>query len=293
MPIFPRVFSIFAKRPRLIKIKVVIAGTPKSGTTALFYMVKRSMPALPKTYFEPKTYDPLAEPKSSSLLVKYIFARGPTDPLNLDDAFNHFDKKIFISRDLRDSSISGLLYAAAYHLLFDKSEPEISDFLELLERKEANPQGTAWTSIWARAFGYKYKSPLEALVKDVNYRSRRSIELCRNHQDYFIIKYEDFIDRKLRKLENYLGFPLVRNFTVDSVHQRVSRTMNYGDWRHWFTAEDVQVFKPLVSEYLEYFQYDKNDWRLAASPRILPEHCSLYVKRVLNERRSEVNGSGD
>jgi len=280
-----QVGNLISNKTRDLKhIKIVVTGWPKSGTTALFYLIKTSMPPSTVTYFEPQSYDPQKEPRESPILVKYLLPDKPGDPLNPDTAFEHFDKKIFIARDRRDQFISGLLYRAAYQHFFDKSEDMIKEFVCMLEKKESDPSSMSVISLYEFAFRGSGGSPA-ARIKG---GGRCSIDFCKNHKDYFAFKYEDLVDGQLEKLENHLGFSLAVDINVDPTVQRVVRTRQYGNWRNWFTVEDVHFFRPLVKEYFEYFGYDQNDWEISFSPKIPPEHCSLYVKRVLDEKRSEV-----
>ncbi len=53
-----------------------------------------------------------------------------------------------------------------------------------------------------------------------------------------------------------------------------------GDWRHWFTEEDVDLFKPAYLPYMEVIGYDCDDWTLSNNPVIEPEYSSIYIQRL-------------
>jgi hypothetical protein len=53
-----------------------------------------------------------------------------------------------------------------------------------------------------------------------------------------------------------------------------------GDWRIWFTEEDVRLFKPAFGAYMEVMGYDLNDWRLDPNPVIEPEYSSVYMQSL-------------
>ena len=53
-----------------------------------------------------------------------------------------------------------------------------------------------------------------------------------------------------------------------------------GDWRHWFTEEDVDLFKPAYLPYMELIGYDCDDWALSEHPVIEPEYSSMYIQRL-------------
>jgi hypothetical protein len=65
----------------------------------------------------------------------------------------------------------------------------------------------------------------------------------------------------------------------------VTRTKNYGAWRHWFTAEDVEYLRPVLQPFLDRY-YAEADWELSASPSISAEYGSLYIERIVNDRRA-------
>ena len=65
----------------------------------------------------------------------------------------------------------------------------------------------------------------------------------------------------------------------------IMRSGATGDWRHWFTPEDIDVYGPLVARYMERFGYD--DWSLAAEPVIASETASGYIEGKYHRRRQQ------
>ena len=73
---------------------------------------------------------------------------------------------------------------------------------------------------------------------------------------------------------------------VPDEHRRVARTRGYGNWRRWFTEEDVEFFRPVISEFLDIMGYDPSDWELTPVDRLPAEEGSGYMERLReNERR--------
>ncbi len=66
----------------------------------------------------------------------------------------------------------------------------------------------------------------------------------------------------------------------------MTRTRGYGDWKNWFTAEDVAFFRPLLDDYVRLAGLP-DDWELAATPTVPPEFASAYVRRIVDEKRHE------
>jgi hypothetical protein len=100
--------------------------------------------------------------------------------------------------------------------------------------------------------------------------------------DIFLLKYEDFVDRKLDDLEKYLQLDIRWNNEVPEKHKRVIRTKSYGGWKDWFTESDVEYFKTIYQDYFDIFNYG-DDWQLSQNPNIDPETSSKYVQRLKEE----------
>jgi hypothetical protein len=98
------------------------------------------------------------------------------------------------------------------------------------------------------------------------------------------VRYEALVAGPLPELERYLEVELAGTARVDPEHGHVPRTRGSGDWRHWFTPDDVAWFEPVLAGYMRHYGYPA-DWGLADSPVIRPEHCTEYVARVVERRR--------
>jgi hypothetical protein len=72
--------------------------------------------------------------------------------------------------------------------------------------------------------------------------------------------------------------PLTPDPIVPAPHDHVTRSKRHGQWRHWFTPEDVASFRPLMEPYLRQYGYS-TDWTLAPDPVIRPDEASEYVVR--------------
>ena len=56
-----------------------------------------------------------------------------------------------------------------------------------------------------------------------------------------------------------------------------------GDWRHWFTEEGVELFKPTLMPYIKLIGYDRNDWAISSNHEIEPQFSSLYMERLARQ----------
>jgi hypothetical protein len=98
--------------------------------------------------------------------------------------------------------------------------------------------------------------------------------------DWFLFRYEDMVNQKFDALNDYLGFKVRKEAEVPmgTGKEKVVRKKAYGDWRHWFVAEDVALFKPVLLPYLQVVGYDCDDWNLSTEPAIEPQFSSEYMQ---------------
>jgi hypothetical protein len=74
---------------------------------------------------------------------------------------------------------------------------------------------------------------------------------------------------------------------VSTGKAKVVRKKAVGDWQHWFTEEDVDLFKPLYLPYLEIVGYDSNDWTISSNPIIEPQYSSGYIQRLQKRKNMD------
>ena len=258
-------------------MRVVVFGLGKTGTTALFFKLKQAMAADTQCLFEPRSF--VAAPgASSNILAKVLIGYNrDVDP----SGFFAFDRKLFLTRDPRDTLVSRVLYDIYNEPTIYSDDDKVNEFVSVLRRKEADPQGTPLCDIIALFDRMSKRAVLPRATRDAGV----ALDFQRQHADLFPYRYEDLVRAHYAPIEPYLGFTLGREAaTVPADFARVVRTRQAGNWRHWLTASDVDFFKPWFASYLAYNGYP-DDWTLAPEPRIPPEHCSGYVMRLVNERR--------
>ena len=61
-----------------------------------------------------------------------------------------------------------------------------------------------------------------------------------------------------------------------------------GDWRQWFTEQDVELFKPAYRDYMELIGYGLNDWEFDENPVIEPEYSSIYMQDLLRKATKNI-----
>jgi hypothetical protein len=254
-------------------MKILVCGLPKSGTTALTYQIKNSISSDYRLLFEPQKYE---EQKDVNLICKIIFSPFRQDFVHYLD-FKNFDKKIQLIRDPRDIIVSSLLYFGAWFELSKLNQNELNTILELIKEKESNPQSISILELFTR---FKIKDFLVNLPHYLSISSQMNLI----YNDLNILKYEDFIIKKTENLETYLDTKLNKDCSVDKRYSRVIRTKNSGNWRQWFTQEDINYFKPLLNDYLSKFDYSNTDWELN-NQTIPSEFASDYIVRVIKDKK--------
>ena len=271
-------------------MRTVIYGLPKSGTTYLFSLLAEAMGRNKNLVesFEPRFIDDNNRlhrndgqfwDESDNMLVKILYAdannKSGWEGDKAMKAFDSYDKKIFIIRDPRDRWISAFFYR-----WFHRHNPNPEDYkraYELSKSKENDPAGIPFykllssDSIFLKRWAADYRKNLEILSDFINTMRTRG---------WFIISYEDIVDENWTMLENYLGFSLESKHGIRPSFMHVSRTKSYGNWRRWFTPEDVDFFSPIFNDFLKDQEYDSEDWYLENTNSLPSAEGSEYMKRL-------------
>jgi hypothetical protein len=275
-------------------VKIVIYGLAKSGTSALFYKIWNSLPPGTIALFEPHAYtlvDRLigrARALRRRNLAPDVVAKvlpWERKPVRMAD-FERFGCQILIVRDPRDRIVSGLLYRS-YNAQFVRREAEALEWLRLLRCKESDPGSVSVTRL-IEAFDALERAVGARTDWVDRYRDRGVTRPLRFHDErpqLHVFRYEQLIEERFEDLQAFLGVGLTGSATVSPLLDRVVRTKSSGSWRDWFTREDVNAFRPIFGPYLDRY-YPAADWNLGATPLLDPEFGSLYVARVINERRA-------
>lgn len=265
--------------------KIVIFGQYKSGTTALFTKLKNSLPGDTRTMFEPRAYLPEQGDEQRWLLSKTIL-KFPGHPEPVDyESFLGFDRKLYLPRDPRDWLLSYTLFMTQEKESIYKSDQSIAFVLDYLRRKEADPTNVPLTQLLEYLLTAPPVLSLEYFAERTRDLQLWCIEFHSALKESFTITYEDFVDRRLTALEDYLGFSLVGTSQVDKQFDHVPRTCAYGDWKNWLLPEDIAYFRPFFAPYIAHHGYPV-EWEPNQAPVIRPEYSSDYVARVIRRKRA-------
>jgi len=262
-------------------MKIFILGVGKSGTTALLYKVAGGLPncqafsgGMPGKYvgnYENAVYKHTYEErkgKSFDLYREHLEKEA-------------YDRKIWMARDPRDSAVSRMLYR--WHKGYGGRKAQYRAHLDLVLQKEKDPKSIPFYEICRYSGHGSWPRSKQDVVEEERLRYQHMSEFVRELGDeWFLFKYEDMVAGNFNGLNEYLGFAVQEDTEIpqSTGKAKVIRKKATGDWRHWFTPEDVELFKPAYLPYMELIGYDCEDWELNPNPTIEPEYSSQYMQRL-------------
>ena len=262
-------------------MKILILGTGKTGTTVMVYKVSGGLPNCHAfSGGRPGKY--VGEYKNAVYKHTYDERKGKGFELYREHLQNeHYDRKIWMARDPRDAAVSRMLYR--WHRGYDGSKQQFEDHLELVLKKEKDPLSIPFSEI-CRYTGYN-SSPrtVTEVIEEERNRYQKMSEFVKGlGSDWILFTFEDMVAKKFDALNDYLGFEVEADANVPSASgkAKVIRKKGTGDWRHWFTEEDMELFKPAYLSYMELIGYDCDDWQPDPNPVIEPEFSSVYLQSL-------------
>ena len=270
-------------------MKVLILGTGKTGTTVMVFKVAGGLPnchafsgGRPGKYvgdYENAVYKHTYEERKGKSFE--IFK----EHLNKE----HYDRKIWMARDPRDAAVSRMLYR--WHKGLKGSRKQYEAHLDLVLKKEKDPTSIPFYEICRYTGHNGWPRTVEQVVEEEHHRYQQMVKFVKGlGGDWFLLTFEDMVAGKFEALNNFLGFEVQADATVPSASgkAKVIRKKSTGDWRHWFTAEDVEIFKPAFTPYMELIGYDGDDWSPNPAPVIESEYSSVYMQNL--PRKATKNG---
>jgi hypothetical protein len=266
-------------------MQIFILGTGKTGTTAMVYKVAGGLPNCEAfSGGEPGKY--YGDYENAVYKHTYEERKGKSFELYQGHLQNvHYDRKIWMARDPRDAAVSRMLYR--WHRGYIGKRKQFRKHCELVLKKEQNPGSISFHEI-CRYSGHNGWPRSTEEVLDEEQARYGQIRAFVNSlgSDWFLFKYEDMVAKKFAALNEYLGFEIEGGGEVpkSTGKAKVVRKKATGDWRHWFTEEDVKLFKPVYRPYMEVIGYDCDDWEISSNPVIEPEYSSIYMRNLPRRR---------
>ena len=192
-----------------------------------------------------------------------------------------YDRKVWIARDPRDAAISRMLYR--WHKGHKGRIKQYKAHLRLVLEKEKKPASIAFAELCRYSGHGDWPRSIEEVGVEEQVRYKRMHDFVKGLGDsWFLFKYEDMISSNFDPLNEYLGFAVKADgeVPVSTGKAKVVRKKASGDWRHWYTKQDVELFKPAYRDYMTLIGYDINDWEFEENPVIEPEYSSVYMQNL-------------
>lgn len=270
-------------------MKILILGLGKSGTTAMVYKTAGGLPncrafsgGVPGKYvgnYENAVYKHTYEARKGKDFDLY------REHLRRES----YDRRIWMARDPRDAAVSRMLYR--WHKGSVGRKKQYVAHLNLVLQKEKDPASVPFYEICRFTGHENWPVSKEAVFEEEQLRYREMTEFVESlDQDWFLFTYEDMIEKRFDKLNHYLGFAVAPDAEVprSTGKDKVVRKKATGDWRHWFTEADVELFKPAYQAYMKVIGYDLEDWATAETPIIEPEFSSLYMQNLTRKATKNI-----
>ena len=270
-------------------MKVLILGTGKTGTTVMVYKVAGGLPDC-HAFSGGHPGKHIGDYENAVYKHTYEERKGKSFEVFQEHlSKEHYDRKIWMARDPRDAAVSRMLYR--WHKGFRGQKKQYEAHLDLVLKKEKDPNSVPFYEI-CRYTGHRdWPRTVAQVVEEEQHRYQQMVKFVNElGNGWFLFTFEDMVAGKFEDLNSYLGFEVQADATVPSASgkAKVIRKKSTGDWRHWFTKEDLELFKPTFSPYLELIGYDPADWTPSPDPIIEPEYSSLYMKRLPRQAKKNI-----
>ena len=262
-------------------MKVLILGTGKTGTTAMVYKVAGGLPNCHAfSGGQPGKY--IGDYENAVYKHTYEERKGKSfDVFKEHLSKEHYDRKIWMARDPRDAAVSRMLYR--WHRGYSGRKKQYEAHLDLVLKKEQAPHSIPFYEICRYTGHDDWPRTAAQVVEEEQHRYDQMLKFVNIlDNDWFFLTFENMVDNNVKDLNDYLGFEIQSEAEVPSASgkAKVIRKKASGDWRHWFTEEDIELFKPAFVPYMEFFGYDCDDWALLSDPLIEPHYSSVYMQSL-------------
>ena len=262
-------------------MKVLILGLGKSGTTAMVYKMAGGLPNC-QAFSGGQPGQHIGNYENAVYKHTYEERKGKSFDLYKEHLQKEFyDRKVWIARDPRDAAISRMLYR--WHKGHKGKIKQYKTHLELVLKKEKDPASISFAELSRYSGHGDWPRSIEDVVAEERVRYDRMHTFVKGLGDsWFLFTYEDMISGDFESLNEYLGFAVKADgeVPVSTGKAKVVRKKASGDWRQWFTEQDVALFKPAYRNYMELIGYDLDDWALDKNPMIEPEYSSVYIQNL-------------
>jgi hypothetical protein len=267
-------------------MKILILGTGKTGTTVMVYKVAGGLSNC-HTFSGGRPGKHIGNYENAVYKHTYEERKGKSFEVFEEHLRReHYDRKIWMARDPRDAAVSRMLYR--WHKGYAGRKKQFEAHLDLVLKKEKDPHAIPFVEICRYTGHSDWPRTRDSVIEEEKHRYQQMVKFVKDlGGDWFLFTFEDMVAGKFDALNKYLGFEVQADASVPnkSGKAKVIRKKASGDWRHWFTEEDVELFQPAFMPYIELIGYDPTDWDPEPNPCIEPEYSSAYMKQLPGKAR--------
>jgi hypothetical protein len=258
---------------------ILIVSLARCGSSALFELISQNLPPGSIGFFEPdedetnlKVIDSLND--KAPVVVKVLLR-----PYLLLTRRNElqFQKTIGLIRDPRDNLISRLLFRMVSKKFLDNREV-YQDLLPLIERKIEDPSSISVVKL------FRAIESTNLMEKMIDFRFQENLNLfmkwSKSCESNLLYRYEDFVEENYSEISKFLGMKIAKKDELKVVFPAIKRSCGTGEWKHWFTPEDIDFFRPRMNEYMNYFGYE-DIWETPRRQNINPSTSLDYLKKYI------------
>jgi len=270
-------------------MQVLVVGASKTGTTVISKSIQHSIPNS-SYYMEPKTISEVENLSNSKrpLVVKILYGHWRRR-LNLFNAIALGEVefkppfKVAIIRDPRDTVISKMMYRHYNFIMNGAKRDQVDRWIDCVRRKESAPESLSIARMFQEmSMIFNVEKELKDAVED----EVRYLDWVFSHgENFFVLRYEDFVAENISGLENYLGVELSSSRDIGP-YGRVRRTKKSGNWKTAMLPDDIHLIRKYFGPMLERHGYD--DWCLSEKSHFDPAHGTQYIQRIAQEAYSAV-----
>ena len=267
-------------------MKILILGTGKSGTTALVFKMAGGLPNC-QAFSGGKPGKYIGNYENAVYKHTYNPIKGKTFDLYIEHLLKEkYDRQVWMARDPRDVAVSRMLYRWQKGVGSDKDQYQ--DHLSRVLQKEKDPNSISFAEIYRYSGFGQWPMELADFVAEETKRYAEMSDFVRQlGDDWYLFTYEAMVAKQFESLERYLGFKIDADGEVpaNTGKAKVIRKKSTGDWRNWFTAEDVEMLKPAYKPYMDTIGYDFGDWAFNPEPVIEAQYSSEYMQQLVQRAK--------
>ncbi len=254
-------------------MKILILGTPKSGTTALFDAVCGSFPAALHA-FEPVTLGDLAQ-KNEHLVCKFLRL------FTYDGGAENFDRVILAVRNRFDFLISALFFAPSIcHGFTDNAS--VDRYLACIDKLRT---GKADVTDLCDLLSDISEIDQLAYLRDISDKLLH-IQASLSESKYLVVRYEDIMAGQYDSLAHFLERPVGAAGPAVEWSDYIKRTTSIQNWPRYFSQRDFLKFSEAFEGFHDHYGY-RLELYSGASRSASWDETGAYVTKVVNRFRQE------